>query len=85
MSDYVFSSQVDHARHISTRQYAHLLEEWVVGIGLRREDYDTHSLRCTTAALIYGQTGDLQAIQTLIGHMKIESTVHDLSVDVEHA
>ena len=45
MTDYVFPSRIDHADHISTRQYARLVEEWVNGVGLRREDYGTHSLR----------------------------------------
>ena len=85
VGDYVFPSRVDHARHISTRQYARLVEEWVVGIGLRREDYGTHSLRRTKAALIYKQTGNLRAVQILLGHTKIESTVRYLGVDVEDA
>ena len=45
LDDYVFPSRIDHADHISTRQYARLVDEWVTGIGLRREDYGTHSLR----------------------------------------
>ena len=85
VSDYVFPSRIDHARHISTRQYARLVEEWVVGIGLRREDYGTHSLRRTKAALIYKQTGNLRAVQILLGHTKIESMVRYLGVDVEDA
>src|ERR1700692_1173783 len=47
----------DHADHISTRQYARLVDEWVTGIGLRREDYGAHSLRRTKASIIYKQTG----------------------------
>ena len=50
VADYVFPSRVDHTRHISTRQYARLVDEWVLGIGLRAEDYGTHSLRRTKAA-----------------------------------
>ena len=85
MADYVFPSRVDHARPISTREYARVVEEWVGGIGLRREDYGTHSLRRTKAVLIYKQTGNLRAVQILLGHTKIESTVHYLGVDVEDA
>ena len=44
---------IDHAAHISTRQYARLVDEWVTGIGLRKEDYGTHSLRRTKASIIY--------------------------------
>ena len=85
LNDYVFPSRVDHAKPISTRQYARLVEEWVIGIGLRREDYGTHSLRRTKAALIYKQTGNLRAVQILLGHTKIETTVRYLGVDVEDA
>ena len=70
---------------ISTRQYARLVEEWVSGVGLRREDYGTHSPRRTKAAMIYKQTGNLHAVQILLGHTKIESTVRYLGVDVEDA
>lgn len=85
LADYVFPSRVDHAKPISTRQYARLVEEWVIGTGLRREDYGTHSLRRTKAALIYKQTGNLRAVQILLGHTKIETTVRYLGVDVEDA
>jgi site-specific recombinase XerD len=85
LDDYVFPSRVDHATHISTRQYARLVDEWVTGIWLRREDYGTHSLRRTKASIIYKQTGNLRAVQILLGHTKIESTVRYLGVDVEDA
>ena len=60
-------------------------DEWVTGVGLRREDYGPHSLRRTKAAIIYKQTGNLRAVQILLGHDKIESTVRYLGVDVEDA
>lgn len=85
IADYVFSSWADHAKPISTRQYARLVEEWVIGIGLRREDYGNHSLRRTKAALIYKQTCNLRAVQILLGHTKIETTLRYLGVDVEDA
>ncbi len=78
-------AEFDHAKHISTRQYARLREEWVNGTGLRREDYGTHSLRRTRAAMMYKQTGNLRAVQILLGHTKIESTVRYLGVEVEDA
>ena len=59
--------------------------EWVTSIGLRHEEYGTHSLRRTKAAVIYKQTGNLRAVQILLGHNKIESTVRYLGVDVEDA
>ena len=70
LDDYVFPSRIDHANHLSTRQYARLVDEWVVGTGLRREDYGTHSLRRTKAAIIYKATGKLRAVQILLGHTK---------------
>jgi len=85
LDDFVFPSRVDHANHISTRQYARLVDEWVTAIGLIRQDYGTHLLRRTKASIIYKQIGNLRAIQILLGHTKIESTVRYLGVDVEDA
>ncbi len=85
LADYVFPSRVDRADHISTRQYARLVDEWVSGVGLRREEYGTHSLRRTKASIIYKATGNLRAVQILLGHTKIENTVRYLGVDVEDA
>lgn len=85
LDDYVFPSRIDHADHVSTRQYARLVDEWVTGIGLPRQDYGTHSLRRTKASIIYKQTGNLRAVQILLGHTKLESTVRYLGVDVEDA
>lgn len=85
LEDFVFPSRIDHSDHISTRQYARLVDEWVIGIGLRAEDYGTHSLRRTKASIIYKQTGNLRAVQILLGHTKIESTVRYLGVDIEDA
>ena len=84
-SDFVFPSRVDHKAHMSTRQYARLVDEWVTAIGLRRAEYGTHSLRRTKAAMIYRATGNLRAIQILLGHTKIENTVRYLGVDIEDA
>ena len=85
VDDYAFPSRVDHSDHLSTRQYARLVDEWVTAIGLRREDYGTHSLRRTKAAMIYKATGNLRTIQILLGHTKIENTVRYLGVDIEDA
>ncbi len=59
IDDFAFPSRIDHAAHISTRQYARLVDEWVIGIGLHAEDYGTHSLRRTKASIIYKRTGNL--------------------------
>mgnify|MGYP001204576608 CR=1 FL=1 len=83
--DYLFPSRVDYAGHMGTRQYARLVDEWVTAIGLRKAEYGTHSLRRTKAAMIYRATGNIRAIQILLGHTKIENTVRYLGVDVEDA
>jgi site-specific recombinase XerC len=70
LGDFVFPSRIDHARHLSARQYARLVGEWVKSAGLRREEYGTHSLRRTKEALMYKQTGSLRAVQILLGHSK---------------
>jgi integrase len=67
IEDYVFPSRVNHTRHMSTRQYTRLVDEWVSGIGLRSEEYGTHSLRRTKASIIYKTTGNLRAVQILLG------------------
>jgi integrase len=85
VDNYAFPIRVDRMDHLSTRQYARLVEEWVGGIGLRKEDYGTHSLRRTKAALIYKQTGNLRAVQILLGHSKIETNVRYLGLEVEDA
>lgn len=85
LEDFAFPSRTDHTTHISIRQYARLVDEWVTGIGLPSEDYGTHSLRRTKASIIYKAAGNLRAVQILLGHTKIESTVRYLGVDVEDA
>ena len=85
LNDFVFPSRNDYMAHMSTRQYARLVREWITGIGLQAEEYGTHSLRRTKASIIYKATGDLRAVQILLGHAKIESTVRYLGVDVEDA
>jgi len=67
LNDFVFPSRVDYMGHISTRQYARLLDEWVSTVGLDKSEYGTHSMRRTKAALIYKATGNLRAIQILLG------------------
>jgi integrase len=71
--------------HLTTRQYARLVSEWVRGIGLDPLKFATHSMRRTKATLIYRRTGNLRAVQLLLGHTKIESTVRYLGVEVDDA
>ena len=70
---------------MTTRQYARLLSEWLTGVGLDPHLYGTHSLRRTKATLIYRRTGNLRAVQLLLGHTKIESTVRYLGIEVDDA
>ena len=72
-------------QHLTTRQYARLVSEWVSGIGLDPLKYATHSMRRTKATLIYRRTGNLRAVQLLLGHTKIESTVRYLGVEIDDA
>lgn len=70
---------------MSTRQYARLLSDWLISVGLDPRLYGTHSLRRTKATLIYRRTGNLRAVQLLLGHTKIESTVRYLDIEVDDA
>jgi site-specific recombinase XerD len=70
---------------MTTRQYARLVSEWVSGIGLDPLKYATHSMQRTKATLIYRRTGNLRAVQLLLGHQRIESTVRYLGVEVDDA
>ena len=81
----MFPSRTDADAHISTRQYARLVGDWVESIGLGRPAYGTHSLRRIKGALIYQRTGNLRAVQILLGHTKLESTMRYLGVDAEDA
>jgi integrase len=73
------------ASHLTTRQYARLLGRWLAMVGLDPCLYSTHSLRRTKATLIYKKTGNLRAVQLLLGHTKIESTVRYLGIEVDDA
>ena len=70
---------------MTTRQYARLVSKWIAGIGLDPHVFGTHSLRRTKATLIYRRTGNLRAVQLLLGHRKIESTVRYLDIEVDDA
>jgi len=83
--DYLFQSRFHDSPHISTRQYARIVEQWVTDIGLDPANYGTHSLRRTKVSLIYRQTHNLRAIQLLLGHTKLESTVKYLGIEVDDA
>jgi integrase len=82
---FLFTGRRNPARNISTRQYAQLLSHWIAGIGLDPKLFGTHSLRRTKATLIYRRTGNLRAVQLLLGHSKIESTVRYLGIEDDDA
>jgi integrase len=83
--EHLFPSRRFEGRCITTRQYARLLQQWLVEVGIEPSAYGTHSLRRTKVALIYRQTGNLRAVQILLGHTKLDSTVRYLGVDIEDA
>jgi integrase len=81
----MFPGKGSSGRHLSTCQYARIVKGWVESIGLDGFDYGSHSMRRTKASLIYQRTKNLRAIQLLLGHPKIESTVRYLGVEVDEA
>jgi integrase len=83
--EFLFSGRRGPGRGVTTRQYARLLSDWIANIGLDPNLYGTHSLRRTKATLIYRRTGNLRAVQLLLGHTKIESTVRYLGIEVDDA
>lgn len=83
--DFLFSGRSTEQRCLSTRHYARLVSEWIASIGLDPSLFGTHSLRRTKATLIYRRTGNIRAVQLLLGHTKLESTVRYLGVEVEDA
>ena len=83
--DFLFPSRTHRSPHLGTRQYARMLDRWVAAIGLDPAAYGTHSMRRTKAALIYRRTKNLRAVQLLLGHSKLESTVRYLGIEVDDA
>jgi len=84
-SDYLFPSRLHNSPHLSTRQYARVVESWVSCIGLDPTSYGTHSLRRTKATLIYKRTKNLRAVQLLLGHTNLDSTVRYLGIEIDDA
>ena len=82
---YLFPSRLRASPHLSTRQYARIVKSWVTSVGLDPADYGTHSMRRTKATLIYRRTKNLRAVQLLLGHTKLESTVRYLGIEVDDA
>lgn len=83
--NFLFPSRVRASPHLSIRQYARIVDSWVEEIGLDPAAYGTHSIRRTKPSLIYRRTKNLRAVQLLLGHTKLESTVRYLGIEVEDA
>ena len=82
---YLFPSRIHNSPHLSTRKYARIVEHWVKSIGLNPAAYGTHTMRRTKATLVYRRTKNLRAVQLLLGHSKLESTVRYLGIEVDDA
>jgi integrase len=83
--DFLFPTRLHASQHLSTRQYARIVHSWVDAIGLEGGSYGTHTMRRTKASLIYRRTRNLRAVQLLLGHTKLESTVRYLGIEVDDA
>ena len=82
---FLFPSRLHGSLHLSTRQYTRIVDQWIVDIGLDVAAYGTHTMRRTKATLIYRRTKNLRAVQLLLGHSKLESTVRYLGIEVDDA
>lgn len=83
--EFLWPSRIHGGPHLSTRQYARIVRGWVTSVGLEPSAFGTHSMRRTKMAQIYKKTGNLRAVQLLLGHTKMDSTVRYLGVDIEDA
>jgi integrase len=84
-TEWLFPSRIDKLKPMTTRQYGRLFDQWTAAVGLSPSAFGTHSLRRTKATLIYRKTGNIRAVQLLLGHTKLDSTVRYLGVEVEDA
>ena len=83
--DYLFPSRVRSRLNMTTRQYSRIVDGWVASIGLDPKCYGVHSMRRTKASQIYKKTGNIRAVQLLLGRTKLESTVRYLGIEVDDA
>ncbi|WER45618.1 tyrosine-type recombinase/integrase [Cupriavidus sp. WKF15] len=84
-TDFLFPSRLHSSPHLSTRQYSRIVHRWVASIGLDDTAYGTHSMRRTKVSLLYRRTKNLRAVQLLLGHTRLESTVRYLGIEVDDA
>lgn len=83
--EFLFPSRIHDSLHLSTRQYARIVNAWIEEIGLDTANYGTHTMRRTKVSLIYKRTKNLRAVQLLLGHTKLDSTLRYLGIEVEDA
>jgi|TARA_R110000796_G_scaffold86669_4_gene187464 site-specific recombinase XerD len=83
--DFLFPSRINSAKHLSTRQYVHIVKAWVTEIGLDASIYGTHIMRRTKASLIYRRTKNLRTVQLLLGYTKLESIVRYIGIEIDNA
>ena len=84
-NDYLFQSRLHDSPHLSRRQYSRIVKGWVEMIGLDPTEYGTHTMRRTKPTLIYRRTKNLRAVQLLLGHTKLDSTVRYLGIELDDA
>ncbi len=84
-SEFLWPGRFHERFHISTRQYARIVRDWGSSIGLEITAYGTHSMRRTKVTQVYKKTGNLRAVQLLLGHTKMDSTVRYLGAELEDA
>ena len=82
---FLFPSRLRNSPHLSLRQYGRIVESWVSSIGLDATAYGTHTMRRTKAMLIYRRTKNLRAVQLLLGHTNLDSTVRYLGIEIDDA
>lgn len=84
-SEYLWPGRFYERLHNSTQHYARTVRDWMISVGLEANAYGTHSLRRTKVTQIYKKTSNLRAVQLLLGHAKMDSTVRYLGVELEDA
>lgn len=84
-SEYLWQGRFHERLHTSTRQHARIIWDWVTSIGVEASEHGTHSMRRAKVTQIYKKTGNLRAVQLLLGHTIMDSTVRNLGVELEDA
>jgi integrase len=83
--DFLFPSRVHTSPHLSTRQYAPILDSWVQEMGLDPAAYGTHSMRRTKASLIYRRTKTFEQFNYCLVTPSRKAQCVNLSIEVDDA